>query len=171
MKTVINLICVLLLGFLIYPEIQPYTNLPVMPDAASYFTKIVPSSDITVVKPADTYGFDTSLPPLLVGKLDVAQSLTGMFSGMADCIEGDGTIPDPELKFCGQIKDKLKSAIKLNFTLQHKKLSDVVPGLGILVQPVSDKLLPDDNAVLTPELRAKAVSLFRALSYGTSQAK
>ena len=125
------------------------------------------STATVVVKPTNTYDFDKTIPPLFnKDNKGVAPSLTGLFAGIADRLASDGSRQDPRIKYVANINDLRLESISVAFN--GKKINELVPRFGDVVGPVFAKEFPDGTAELDATLRAKAVELFRALSYGCS---
>jgi len=123
---------------------------------------------VEVVKPDNTFGFDTSIPGMLKDKA-TANKLAGLFSGLADEVEHDGTRSKPEVKYAANIRDIMREAVNIKF--DGKKLNDVSSGLGDAIGPAFEKEFPDGTTELDQSSRKKAVELFRAAAYGCALVK
>lgn len=159
MKTFTNIVCVvLLLGLLAYPKVEQY--IPAMPSWCS--------STVEMAKPDSTYGFDTSIPKVVKDKA-YAHKLAGLFSGIADTIDHDGTRTKPEIQYVANVKDILTEAVNIEFDGQ--KLNKLSPGLGDAIGPTFEKEFPDGTAPLDPTARKKAADMYRALAYACALIK
>lgn len=153
MKALVNTVCIVcLLGLLVYPRVKEYVP-------------FLDTDSVEVVKPVNTYGFDTTIPSVVSDDV-VARQLTGLFHGLADEVEHDGTRTEPEIKYVANIRDILAEAVNIKF--DGKKLNQVSSGLGDTIGPVFEKEFPDGMQELDQAQRTKAVELFRAVAYGCS---
>lgn len=158
MKTVVNVICiVLLLGLFIYPKVS-------LPN----FSWPWEQTTNEIVKPDNLHGFDVSIPAVLTDKTQ-ANELCGLFSGLADELERDGIKSKPEIKYASNVRDAFREAVNIEF--DGKNLNTVTSGLGDKIGPEFEKVLPDGSAELTNESRKAVVELFHAAAYGCSLVK
>lgn len=114
------------------------------------------------VPPAELFGLDKVVPSTLVDKKS-AMVVSGVCDGLADRIEADGKRAVPILTHVGNIEDLRLSTLDLSF--DGKMVKESLPQFGAAVGPVFSQVLPNKDTVLTPEVRAKAVALFKALAY------
>ena len=120
-----------------------------------------------LVKPDNMYGFDTSIPAQLKDKV-IAHKLVGLFSGLADTIEHDGTRSKPEILYVANMRDVIREAVNIEFDGQTLGKAS---GLGDVVGPVFEKELPDGTVELDKTRRAKSVDLCRAVAYACALVK
>ena len=160
MKAVVNIICVFVLGWLLWPYIEDY----IQTDWS--FSSSVASERLA--KPENTYGLDSAIPGILKDKA-TAHKLTGLFTGLADTLAQDAERSKPETKYASNIRDILHEAVTIQFN--GKKLNEAASGLGDVVGPVIEKEFPDGSVELDSNSRKKASDIFRAAAYGCALVK
>lgn len=152
MKNVLVTLCIVVaVGLLAYPRVEQIKSwLP---------NNVVTAID---VPPAELFGLDKVVPSTLTDK-KAATILSGVCDGLADRIEADGKRAVPILNYAGNIEELRLSTLDLSF--DGKSVKEVLPQFGAAVGPVFSSVLPSKDVALTPEVRAEAVALFKALAY------
>lgn len=156
MKKILNIILIVLcLGLVIVPRI----NTPINPNPPAPGPGPGPGPN---PKPADTFGFETTLPAL---KIDVKTSscIAGLCDSLADILAKDGQSPAPKYTYVANVFDLRQSATEMAFN--GKDIKDTYPAFGTTTGPVFASNLGVATDPLTPEKRAKAVAIFKAISY------
>ena len=119
--------------------------------------------------PAELFGFDATLPPVLAGRPEVASRLAGICDGLADVVLYDGAQETPRYRYAVNVADLRARAIV--YATEGAGLEIAAPGLGAALAPAFDRELGDGGQELTPAMRARAAELFRAVAHVSRKAE
>ena len=138
----------------------------VKPNFNNIVSPNTPSSVISVEKPGDSN--------LLELSNKVAQVLKDNNASKSDCVRLSGLYGDLATLISLDEKDEVlktteevRQANRIAGLMLRMNLNDKYPNLGSTMNSLVVKTMGDDNVPLNKELRAKAVSAFKALSWAT----
>ena len=139
------------------------------------FSTTQPADDLSIPRPADTFGLDLSLPAAFADAAPQdnravardARQLALFCHAMSRYLAWDGSRSQPTLCFVSQVFDA--GAFGQTALTGGEKISTRYPALGPALALAFQRLGPAATP-LTPETRAQAVALWHAAAYGLAQA-
>lgn len=129
---------------------------------------VPPGPDVpTPAKPERLFGLDRSVPPTMAGRRRDALQLAAVADCYADVIAFDGTRDEPRIVDTATLGERFSSLN--NYAFRGRRLT--TPELeAVTAEVVVRELESGDEATpLTPELRARAVDIFRAIAWALRQ--
>jgi len=129
---------------------------------------LLPEPSVPFPRPAVTYELDTKIGPALRGA-DAghdAEQLAAYCASVADCLEFDGTLSEPRLRFVGQVGELAR--LGYTYAFEGTDLTAKYPDLAGVLAELFDRL-GDPNEELTLERRNEAVAMWRALAWALGE--
>lgn len=115
-------------------------------------------------RPAVTYELETKVPPAMRGadaRRD-AERLAAYCASVAECVEFDGTLSEPRLRFVGQVGELAR--LGYTYAFEGTDVTATYPDLARVMAELFERL-GDPNEELTPDRRAEAAAMWRALAW------